>query len=134
MMEGEERDRIHEEGIVSEDDLEGSVVDGPGLDSTAAQREDEENEDGPFPSLEVFLYLLKKNMSRRKTNRLTPDELDELNRVRRRLTEEQWNSFLEKARESRRFAHTFTHIPCPLFPLHSSVFAPCFLMNCITLA
>eukprot|EP01028_Stygiella_incarcerata_P007167 TRINITY_DN293_c0_g6_i1.p1 TRINITY_DN293_c0_g6~~TRINITY_DN293_c0_g6_i1.p1 ORF type:complete len:1028 (+),score=335.96 TRINITY_DN293_c0_g6_i1:116-3199(+) len=104
MMEGEERETIHEEGTPPEDDLEGSIVDGHGLDTTAQQREEEEEEkeDGPFPSLEVFLHLLKKNMSKRKTNRLTPEELNELNRVRRRLTEDQWNSFLAKAREARR--------------------------------
>lgn len=57
--------------------------------------------DGPLPTTERFIWLLKKNLSRKKENRLSEEELNELKRVRDRISEQQWTMFLEQAKRLR---------------------------------
>jgi len=58
----------------------------------------------PIPA-ERFLFLLKKNMSRSRTNRLSPSEIEELKLVKSVLTKEQWGAYVEQARIERRSRH-----------------------------
>ncbi|KAJ4456980.1 hypothetical protein PAPYR_7616 [Paratrimastix pyriformis] len=53
-------------------------------------------------SVERFLYLLKKNLSRSKANRLTPEEIEELKAVKAVTTKQQWDAYTEQAKQERR--------------------------------
>lgn len=52
--------------------------------------------------MDLFLFLLKKSLSKRKENRLTPDEFEDFNRVREILSPDQWQRFVDLANEQRK--------------------------------
>mgnify|MGYP006414954689 CR=1 FL=1 len=59
------------------------------------------DDDEPMPTVEYFMYLMKKNLSKKKENLLTEVEIRALHRVKEKLTAEQWLSFEDAARQKR---------------------------------